>query len=37
MELLWESAKSSTEVNEKVRSIADDKKVYDKAVANLVE
>jgi hypothetical protein len=37
MELLWESAKSSTEVNETVRSIADDKKVYDKAVADHVE
>ena len=37
MELLCERVKSSTEVNETVRSIADDKKVYDKAIADTVE
>ena len=37
MELLCEMAKSSTGVNEAVRFVADDKKVYDKAIADPVE
>ncbi len=37
MELLCEKAKLSTEVNETVRSVADAKKVYDKAIADPVE
>ena len=37
MELLCEIAKSSTEVNETVKPVADLKKVYDKAIADPVE